>query len=93
MKVGEGWWGVLPVDWDGDAFRAQWDITIQKRDTGPKKEDPGAVAAVGKLDRLFRPSIRSRFQERFSAGAMARDYVKIYQELAVSDGAVCVAAE
>jgi hypothetical protein len=53
----------------------------------------GAVAAVGKLDRLFRPSIRSRFQERFSAGAMARDYVKIYQELAVSDGAVCVAAE
>jgi glycosyltransferase involved in cell wall biosynthesis len=54
---------------------------------------PGAVAAVGKLDRLFRPSIRSRFQERFSAGAMARGYVKIYQELAVSDGAVCVAAE
>jgi glycosyltransferase involved in cell wall biosynthesis len=53
----------------------------------------GAVAAVGKLDRLFRPSIRSRFQERFSADAMARGYVKIYQELAVSDGAVCVAAE
>jgi len=52
-----------------------------------------AVAAVGKLDRLFRPSIRSRFQERFSAGAMARDYLKIYQELAASDGAVCVAAE
>jgi glycosyltransferase involved in cell wall biosynthesis len=53
----------------------------------------GAVAAVAKLDRLFRPSIRSHFQERFSAGAMARDYMKIYQELAVSDGAVCVAAE
>ena len=31
----------------------------------------GAVAAVGKLDRLFRPSIRSRFEERFSARAMA----------------------
>jgi glycosyltransferase involved in cell wall biosynthesis len=53
----------------------------------------GAVAAVGKLDRLFRPSIRSRFQERFSAGAMARDYMKIYQQLAASDGAVSLAAE
>ena len=41
-----------------------------------------AVAAVGKLDRLFRPTIRSRFEERFSARAMAREYVKIYQELA-----------
>jgi glycosyltransferase involved in cell wall biosynthesis len=53
----------------------------------------GAVVAVGKLDRLFRPSIRSRFQERFSAGAMARDYMKIYQQLAASDGAVSLAAE
>ena len=53
----------------------------------------GAVAAVDRLDRLFRPSIRSRFQERFSAGAMARDYMKIYQQLAASDGAVSLAAE
>jgi glycosyltransferase involved in cell wall biosynthesis len=52
-----------------------------------------AVRAVGRLDRLFRPSIRSRFEERFSAGAMARDYVKIYQKLAASDGVVAVAAE
>jgi glycosyltransferase involved in cell wall biosynthesis len=51
-----------------------------------------AVAAVGRLDRLFRPSIRSRFEERFSACAMAREYVKIYQALAY-DGAVAVAAE
>jgi hypothetical protein len=50
MKVGEGWWGVVPVDWNGDAFRAQWDLTIQKRDTGPGKGDPGAVAAVGMFD-------------------------------------------
>src|SRR5207249_2894237 len=49
MKVGEGWWGVVPVDWDGDAFRAQWDITIQKRDAGPK-DGPGAVAGVGMFD-------------------------------------------
>ena len=53
----------------------------------------GAVAAVHRLNRLFRPSIRSRFEERFSAAAMARDYVKIYEKLAASDEAVCVAAE
>jgi len=52
-----------------------------------------AVAAVSRLDWLFRPSIRSRFEERFSAAAMARDYVKIYQKLAASDEAVSVAAE
>ena len=51
-----------------------------------------AVVAVGKLDKLFRPSIRSRFEERFSAGAMARDYVKIYQRLVASE-VVSVAAE
>ncbi|MBA2587217.1 MAG: glycosyltransferase family 4 protein [Alphaproteobacteria bacterium] len=55
-----------------------------------------AVAAVGRLNRLFRPSIRSRFEERFSARAMAREYVKIYQSLAAqgtSPQAVQVAAE
>jgi glycosyltransferase involved in cell wall biosynthesis len=55
-----------------------------------------AVAAVGRLDRLFRPSIRSRFEERFSARAMAREYVKIYRSLAAqgtSPEAVQVAAE
>jgi len=52
-----------------------------------------AVAAISRLDRLFRPSIRSRFEERFSAAAMARDYVKIYEKLAASDEAVSVAAE
>ena len=62
--------------------------------TGFVVEDvDGAVAAVGQLDRLFRPSIRSRFEARFSARAMARDYVKIYQRLAASDEAVAVAAE
>jgi glycosyltransferase involved in cell wall biosynthesis len=53
-----------------------------------------AVDAVGKLDRLFRPSIRSRFEERFSARAMAREYVKIYESLAAQDTAPeAVAAE
>ncbi len=65
--------------------------------TGFVVEDiDGAVAAVGKLDRLYRPTIRSRFEERFSVHAMAREYVKIYQklpgaaEIATED--VCVAA-
>jgi glycosyltransferase involved in cell wall biosynthesis len=62
--------------------------------TGFVVEDiAGAVAAVEKLDQLFRPSIRSRFEERFSAGAMAREYVRIYQTLAATDEAVAVAAE
>ena len=37
---------------------------------------------VGLLDRLYRPSIRARFEERFSARAMATDYLKIYGRLA-----------
>ena len=52
-----------------------------------------AVAACGRLDQLFRPSIRSRFEERFSVAAMARDYVKIYRELATTDEATTIAAE
>jgi glycosyltransferase involved in cell wall biosynthesis len=52
-----------------------------------------AVVAVGKLDALFRPSIRSRFEERFSVAAMARDYVRIYHQLATSGDVTAVAAE
>src|SRR5688572_445787 len=52
-----------------------------------------AVAAVEKLDTLFRPSIRSRFEERFSASAMAREYLRIYQQLAASGDVCAVAAE
>ena len=52
-----------------------------------------AVAACGRLDQLFRPSIRSRFEERFSVAAMAREDVKIYQELAATDEATTIAAE
>lgn len=51
MKVGEGWYGVMPVDWGGgDEFRAEWDITLLRRDMGPGPFDPGAVAAVGMFD-------------------------------------------
>jgi glycosyltransferase involved in cell wall biosynthesis len=52
-----------------------------------------AAAAVGKVDSLFRPSIRSRFEERFSVTAMAREYVRIYQQLAASGEVCAVAAE
>jgi glycosyltransferase involved in cell wall biosynthesis len=44
-----------------------------------------AATAVGRLDLLFRPSIRSRFEERFSARAMAREYVRSYRRLADCD--------
>jgi glycosyltransferase involved in cell wall biosynthesis len=52
-----------------------------------------AAAAVGKLGRLFRPSIRSRFEERFTASAMAREYVAIYEKLLTTEEVVAVAAE
>ena len=52
-----------------------------------------AAAAAGKLDRLFRPAIRWRFEERFSVSAMARDYVGIYHRLAASGEVSAVAAE
>jgi glycosyltransferase involved in cell wall biosynthesis len=53
----------------------------------------GAVAAVNRLDRLYRPTIRSRFEERFSARAMARDYLRVYQQLTTSEDVAAVAAE
>ncbi|HEU0096753.1 MAG TPA: hypothetical protein VFQ52_09875, partial [Rhizomicrobium sp.] len=53
----------------------------------------GAVAACAKLDQLFRPSVRSRFEERFSARAMALEYVKIYERLAQTGTLTAVAAE
>jgi hypothetical protein len=50
MKVGEGWYGVVPVDWEGDSFWAEWDITVLRRDKDPQDAGPGAVAAVGMFD-------------------------------------------
>jgi glycosyltransferase involved in cell wall biosynthesis len=42
----------------------------------------GAVRAVARLPELDRRQIRRRFEQRFSAARMARDYLEIYQELA-----------
>ena len=41
----------------------------------------GAVAAVANLDRLNREMIRARFEQRFTAQRMAKDYVAAYSAL------------
>jgi glycosyltransferase involved in cell wall biosynthesis len=51
-----------------------------------------AATAVDSLDRLFRPSIRARFEERFNVRAMAREYLRIYSKLRTAEQAVAVAA-
>jgi glycosyltransferase involved in cell wall biosynthesis len=42
----------------------------------------GAIAAVASLEGLDRGAIRARFEERFTAGRMAKDYVATYGSLA-----------
>src|SRR5690606_16313620 len=41
-----------------------------------------AVRAISRLDRLDRAAIRRRFEQRFSAARMMRDYLALYEELA-----------
>ncbi len=41
-----------------------------------------AVAAIDEVQRLDRAAIRRRFEQRFSAARMARDYVALYRKLA-----------
>src|SRR5262249_11386566 len=44
--------------------------------------EAAAAAVVGKeLSQLSRPAIRRRFEERFTARRMAKDYLEIYREL------------
>jgi glycosyltransferase involved in cell wall biosynthesis len=45
------------------------------------EDEMGAVGALRHISRLSRPSIRKRFEERFSARRMARDYLEIYRDL------------
>ena len=40
------------------------------------------VAAVHEAPRLDRAQVRRRFEERFSAARMARDYLSVYRSLA-----------
>ena len=44
-----------------------------------------AVAACGALAKLDRARIRQRFEERFTARRMAKDYLGLYSELIASD--------
>lgn len=41
----------------------------------------GAVDAVRRLDELDRAQVRQAFEERFTAGRMARDYLRLYEGL------------
>jgi len=45
------------------------------------EDEISAVGAVHQLARLSRETIRKRFEERFTARRMAREYLKIYREL------------
>jgi glycosyltransferase involved in cell wall biosynthesis len=57
-------------------------------------DEAAAAAAVGRLATLDRRAIRRRFEERFSATAMAQRYVAIYRRLAAPQEAnLVVAAE
>jgi glycosyltransferase involved in cell wall biosynthesis len=57
------------------------------------KDVEEAAQALERLGDLYRPTIRARFEERFSVRAMARDYLKIYQQLAQTEKkAACRAA-
>ena len=43
--------------------------------------DDSAVAAVKRIDELSRTEIRRRFEQRFTARRMAKDYLAVYAEL------------
>ena len=58
------------------------------------RDDAAAVAAVGRLASLDRLAVRQRFEQRFSATAMARRYLDLYARVSArTSDHVCVAAE
>jgi glycosyltransferase involved in cell wall biosynthesis len=58
------------------------------------RSDAEAIAAVGRLPDLDRRAIRRRFEERFSATAMARRYIDLYGRLAArGEASLGLAAE
>jgi glycosyltransferase involved in cell wall biosynthesis len=71
--------GTPVIAWDNGSVREVIDPGL----TGfiVRSEDE-AVAAVARLPELDRAAIRARFEERFSAIAMARRYLGIYERLA-----------
>ncbi|MDB5427874.1 MAG: glycosyl transferase group 1 [Phenylobacterium sp.] len=49
------------------------------------EDEDEAVSAVGRIAQLDRETIRSRFEARFSAKAMARRYLELYGRLVAAD--------
>jgi glycosyltransferase involved in cell wall biosynthesis len=47
------------------------------------EDEAAAIAAVGRLHRLDRTTVRARFEQRFTARRMAEDYLATYRRLAV----------
>jgi glycosyltransferase involved in cell wall biosynthesis len=45
------------------------------------EDETSAVGALRQLSRLSRPAIRERFEQRFTARRMARDYLAVYRDL------------
>ncbi|MBC7800584.1 MAG: glycosyltransferase family 4 protein [Gemmatimonadaceae bacterium] len=52
------------------------------------EDERGAMAAVERLAKLSRATVRARFDARFTAKRMAEDYVDIYRSLAGEDRSV-----
>lgn len=52
------------------------------------EDETSAIAAVNRLPRLSRDTVRQRFDTRFTARRMAEDYVDIYRSLAGEDRSV-----
>jgi glycosyltransferase involved in cell wall biosynthesis len=46
------------------------------------EDENGALEAVGRLGELDRRKVRARFEERFNATRMAREYLRHYEVLA-----------
>jgi glycosyltransferase involved in cell wall biosynthesis len=49
------------------------------------EDEKQAIAAVHRLEQLDRREIRPRFEERFSARRMAKEYEGLYRKLAVAE--------
>ena len=52
------------------------------------EDERGAMSAVNRLSTLSRATVRQRFEERFTARRMAKDYLAIYRSLAGEDRSV-----
>ena len=52
------------------------------------EDERGAMSAVDRLSTLSRATVRQRFEDRFTARRMAKDYLAIYRSLAGEDRSV-----